>query len=803
MNQTIQIKKAANIAAFFILTILAVGLSGIVAQVLLLRELLVSFYGNELTIGLVLANWVALEALGVFIAGKYIDRVKNKINIFIALEIVFLLFLPVSVYLSRTYKAILGVLPGEAPGLPLIFFASFLIILPLGFCHGALFSVGSRIYPIFCQKNFSEQHKGLAATIGKVYAWENLGTIIGGIVLTYFFIPYLNSFQIVFVICLVNLIICFFLLQILSKTKVEPRGLKAEAPSRAECNIHSSLGLKPWDFREGLKYAVLAGIVLLVYLALSGNLNYIQGISLKKEWGKGAQVLDYRNSIYGNIAVTRESGQDTFFYNGIPIITTPYPDIIFVEEFGHLPLLFHQAPQDILIVSAGAGGLINEILKHPIKKIDYVELDPLIIDMLKKYPSELTKAELSDKRVNLINTDGRFFLRSTANQYDIVLVGLSKPSDLSTNRLFTQEFFSLVKKRLRPDGILALWLPGSLTYLSRELRDLNICILNGLKQVYNYVRIIPGDYNIFLASSSGGITEVSGRLISQKIREQNIKTNVLIPGYLDYRLNKKWVDWFMGAISSGGREVNHDLKPQAAFAMLKFLNRQFSPKTANILEFFQRLDLRMVSVFVFLVSIILFYIFYRARKFELSLAYNIFTTGFFGMLANLILIFAYQVYYGYLYHRIGLLISIFMAGIVAASIFMTGRLQKLKNTLNLFAGLEVMIILFSFIMPFILTRLTNLLHYASLVFSVLFFITGFLIGLEFPLASKMYLGDKRGVGETVGILYSADLIGGWLAGILGGIVFLPVLGLFNTCLVIIMFKLSSLFLLLAAKRWFI
>ena len=58
----------------FIFTILVVGLSGIVAQVMLLRELLVSFYGNELTLGLILANWIISEALGVFIIGKFIGN---------------------------------------------------------------------------------------------------------------------------------------------------------------------------------------------------------------------------------------------------------------------------------------------------------------------------------------------------------------------------------------------------------------------------------------------------------------------------------------------------------------------------------------------------------------------------------------------------------------------------------------------------------------------------------------------------------------------------------------------------------
>ena len=65
----------------FILTILVIGLSGIIAQVLILRELLVSFYGNELILGIILANWVILEASGVYLAGKAIDKIKNKTKI--------------------------------------------------------------------------------------------------------------------------------------------------------------------------------------------------------------------------------------------------------------------------------------------------------------------------------------------------------------------------------------------------------------------------------------------------------------------------------------------------------------------------------------------------------------------------------------------------------------------------------------------------------------------------------------------------------------------------------------------------
>lgn len=742
----------------FILTILIVGFSGLVAQVLLLRELLVSFYGNELTLGIALANWVAIEAFGVFVIGKYIDRVRNKINLFIWLQIIFSLMLPISIYLSRTFKDILRIPFGEAMGLYTIFFVSLFIILPISFSHGALFSTGCKIYSLYI--------KAKAYSIGKVYTWETIGTMIGGISMTYLFIPYLNSFQIVFIVSLVNLAICFFLLKNISKTN----------------------------------YITLGVITLLIYLSLFGGLNHIQRLSIDKQW-KGMRVLDYHNSIYGNVTVTKQLEQYTFFYNGVPIITTPYPDKQFIEDFGHLPLLFQGRAKDILIISGGAGGLINEILKHPIRKIDYVELDPLIIEMLKRYPTKLTQGELADNRVNIINTDARFFLKSHAKRYDIVLIGLSNQSDLSTNRFFTQEFFNLVKNRLNPDGVLAFYLPGSLTYLSQELKDLNVSILNGLKKVYEYVRIIPGDYNIFLASSSEGIMKVDSSLITKRKIEQNIKTNILIPDYLDYRLSKKWVDWFLQQSFGATKKTNQDTRPIAVFEMLKFSNKKFSPKLDFVLEYFKGLDLKTILILILLVTFLFSYVFYRNRKIlQLTIVYSITTTGFFGMLTTFILLFSFQVFYGYLYHMIGMLISIFMAGTALGSILMTARIGKIKNEISQFRKLEILIIVFSLALSLFITSLTGARHYASVIFFALFFLSGLLLGLEFPLATKIYLGEKEDVGRVSGVLYGSDLIGAWSAGIFGGVILLPVLGLFNTCIVIVMLKLSSLFLLLTIKR---
>ncbi len=736
----------------FIFGILIVGASGIVAQVLLLRELLVSFYGNELILGIILANWLIAEALGAFLLGKFVERVKNKFNAFVILEIIFSLFLPLSIYFSRVFKNFLGITFGEALSLGTIFYVSFFIILPVGFCHGGLFSVSSKIY----------------RSIGKVYSLEIIGTIIGGLVLTYIFIPFFSSFQIAFFVSLANLILCIFFLKEISKV---------------------------------LKYVSLLLFVTFGYLSFSGDADYLNRFAIERQW-KAQEVLDYQNSVYGNIVVTKKEKQYTFFYNGIPIITTPYPDIAFVEEFGNLPLLFHRFPRDILIISGGCGGLINEVLKHPVERVDYAELDPMIIRMLRKYPTNLTSRELSDKRVKIINLDGRFFLRTTHNKYDAVLIGISHPADLSTNRLFTEEFFFMVREKLNPGGLLAFWLPGSLTYLSQELRDLNFCILNGLKQVYNYVRVIPGDYNLILASGSDEILKVTPGLITRRINQQKIKVPLLLPSYLDYRLNQYWVDWFKRSTAGAILKSNKDDKPIAVFQMLVFLNKQFYPGLTRIFRALQDLNLRQIFAGIFLLTLFLNLYFYRRRQklAKFSLAYSIATTGFFGMSVNLILIFSFQTFYGYLYYAIGILMSVFMAGCALGSILLTSFKERLKNNLRLFIRLEILIILFSCLLAWLIPHLIEIKHYVTLVFIVLFFLGGFLVGMEFPLASKIYLNKDARIGQTAGVLYFSDLLGGWCAGMLGGVLLLPILGLSNTCMAVVLLKLSSLSFVLAGKK---
>jgi spermidine synthase len=382
----------------------------------------------------------------------------------------------------------------------------------------------------------------------------------------------------------------------------------------------------------------------------------------------------------------------------------------------------------------------------------------------------------------------------------LILIGITTPSDLSTNRLFTREFFVLAKSRLRNGGILTLTLPGSLTYYSQELKDLNASILNSLKGSYNFVRLIPGDYNIFIASDSAQILKVNAALISQRLIVQNINTNILTPPYLQYRLDKMWLDWFNSSISKAVKVSNQDLRPLAVFKMLLFWNKQFSPRFTRVLELAEKINLRAITIVISIFTLVLFYLF-RSRKepSRLCLAYSIATTGFFGMLANLLLTFSFQVFYGYLYRMIGLLVSVFMAGIAAGGIYISRNIGRLNNARRPLIILESIILFFTFLLAVAITNSAEILERLPLIFTLLFFIPGFLMGLEFSLVSRMYLGKRQEAGQVAGLLYAADLLGGWLAGILGGIILLPILGFYNACLIIVLLKASSLILLLVFK----
>ncbi|MCL0076757.1 fused MFS/spermidine synthase [Dehalococcoidia bacterium] len=748
---------------------LATGFSGMAIQLLLLRELLVVFHGNDLAIGIIFANWLACEAFGAFFIGKRIEHARKRIRAFISLSILFALFAPLALYLVRTVRDLLGVAPGVGMGVFPILYSSLLILFLPSLLHGALFVFTCKL----CDQFASPEHGEGASSIGRVYVWETIGHIAGAVVFTFLLIPLFHSFAIVFGMGVLTLIASVAL------TTFQERAVKRKT------------------------LAVLTAVVaVFVYLIASDGDEQLHYHTIARQW-PDKEVIHHQHSPYGNVAVIEREGEYTFLTDGIPVFTTPTPDIVRVEEFVHFPMLAHPRPENMAVLVGGAGGVISEVLKYPtVERVDYTELDPLLIDLVRKYPTALTEAELGSPRVRTLHVDGRRFLEVTPYQYDLIFVGISNPENLQVNRLFTAEFASLAKERLREDGILVVSLPGSLTYLSHELRNLNGVIINTLESVFPYLHIIPGYHNIFLASTTKDVTMIHAALLYERLGEHQLDLRLITRPHLEVRLAPRWLDWFLESMYGATEEINRDFRPKGFFYSLAYWNAMFSPYLSNFFRWLEDLGLSLFAIVIAACTAILLALRWQVTSLKrLVIPYSIATTGFAGMAFDLLLIFAFQVLFGFVFHWIGLLLAAFMGGVGGGGFVMTALLPHIKDDRALFIKLEIAVGLFAVLLPLVILAVAPYLGnpvvfaLAQLLFLLLAFFAGALIGLKFPLASKMYLAHSPNLSRTTGLLYSADLLGGWSGGIIAAVVLLPVLGLVGTSLVVVMIKASSLIML--------
>ncbi|MFH1202111.1 MAG: hypothetical protein V1674_04390 [Candidatus Omnitrophota bacterium] len=780
------------------------GILTIIAQVILIRELLITFLGNELSIGIILANWLFLEALGSSVFGRISQKIKNgtpqtntkhpnipasaeelsssassgyppklvtaesteakrgrclakvdKIFVFILLMVVIAAYLPIAVYLARTIKTILGIGIGEVAGIPIIFISSLTILSILTFCDGALFSLGCSIY--------SSLTKQVTNSITGVYILESLGFFTGGLFFSFLLIRYFGTFQIVLLVAITNLFLALLL-----SIKVSHR----------------------------LQIGIILLLIAFGFLFL--NSSYLQQISLNSQW-KGLNILDYQNSVYGNVMVTKRVNEFTFFYDGIPLLTSPNPDTASLEDLAHFSLLSHPHPRQVLVIGAATGGLINEISKHPVNIIDYAELDPLIIKMIKKFPTNITLEELSNPKVDIHYLDGRLLVKKTKTNYDVIILNLPAPSNLQLNRFYTLEFFKEAKNALKNDGILVLRLPGSLSYLSQDLRQLNNCEYRMLKRVFKNTRVIPGDTNLYLASGDG-LGDFGADTILKRFQQRNIKTRNISEFYIRDRLSSRWLDWFSSQIDQAKEtKINSDLHTSALFYEISFLNAQFSPKLNSFFNRLQKTKFKFVTVVLILINLAVV-LFKRFLRFK-SLAFNfaIFSTGFMGMGINLILILAFQSFYGYLYYQIAFLISFFMIGLALGSLFISARTKNSKNDRKSIIKVELVIITFCIIVGLILFALNRSLNVEKLkyIFLILCALAGAMVGGEFLLVNKLRLVEDKSLSKVAGSVYAWDLLGSWLGALSISVVFIPLFGIIQTIALIALLKITSLNLITA------
>jgi len=700
-----QLRSGHNRTLIFF-AVSALGISSIITQLTLMRELLSVFSGNEMVLGIILSNWLLLTGLGSYL-GKTARRLKSPLSLLVGAQILVSILPIADVFLVRTLRNTVFI-RGAMVGVTGTVLSCFVLLLPYCIIAGYLLTLACCVLA----------SKESPLSIGQVYFMDNIGDIMGGLLFTFVLIYLFDHFGILYFPAFLNL--CF--------------AVAVAFLLRKKALLVTAAG-------------VTAGLLAVI---LSFDLN---DLSTKIEYA-GRKVVYRGNSPYGNLVVTESAGQYDFIENGVPLFSTQ--NIEEVEETVHYAMAQRPHAEKVLLISGGVSGTAKEILKYAVEEVDYVELDPLITEVGRKYVPE----NLNDGRIKVINADGRLFVKRTHKRYGVVIADLPDPSTSQINRFYTYQFFTEAKKALTGEGVLSFSLGRYENYLSKELARLIAAAHRTLTRVFNNVLVIPGGRVFFLASDGPLFSDIAAR-----IEDAGIKTQWVNRDYLDGTLTPDRLADMDRAISEKAA-VNKDFSPALYYYHLLYWIGHFKVRF-GILE-----GVLLLAFAAYLLRI-------RAVPFA------IFTTGFAASALEVVILVGFQILHGYVYNQLGLIVTMFMLGLAIGSFLMNRMLPTL--TRRDLVKLEFAIAAYAVFLPFALMALggaggemaSSISAYVA--FPLLTLILAALVGMEFPLAGK---ADFKGVASTAARLYTADFVGACLGAMLVSTILIPVVGIVTVCLLI-------------------
>ncbi|UCC71208.1 MAG: polyamine aminopropyltransferase [Gemmatimonadota bacterium] len=168
------------------------------------------------------------------------------------------------------------------------------------------------------------------------------------------------------------------------------------------------------------------------------------------------------------------------------IQATERDTFIYHEVLVHPPLLMQQSPASVLVVGGGDGGVLVELLKHrSVEKVIIVEIDEMVIDASRRHLQNVCGTAFDDPRIELRIADGRKFIETSPETFDLIVLDLTDPIGPSKS-FYTREAYEYLLRRLGPTGVVATHAGGWFDY-----PKVTSTIVTTLGSVFNHVAVFP------------------------------------------------------------------------------------------------------------------------------------------------------------------------------------------------------------------------------------------------------------------------------------------------------------------------
>lgn len=270
--------------------------------------------------------------------------------------------------------------------------------------------------------------------VGKIYAANTVGAIIGAVATTLLLIPWLGTRQTERL--LAGLSATAGLLMLLSsKSSRAPRFALLLATAALCALLAWTVPSVPWELIAFGRY--------LPSRTDLGTLLYL---------GEGMNC---------SVAVSQSSdGQRIFHVSGKAEASTGPRDMRLQRMLGHLPALLHPRPRSVLVVGCGAGVTAGSFTQYPeVETIALCEIEPLIPKVVARYFAAENYNVVQDQRVRNIFDDARHYLLTTRDKFDVITSDPIHPWVKGAATLYTKEYFESCRRHLNPGGLVSQWVP--------------------------------------------------------------------------------------------------------------------------------------------------------------------------------------------------------------------------------------------------------------------------------------------------------------------------------------------------------
>lgn len=443
------------------------ALSGFIAlsyEVIWSRVLALIIGSSVYAFSIMLTTFLIGLAVGASVASRLVDRIRHPVFLFALIEIGVGVTSFIGAYLFNDLPYVfvqIYRLAGSSSFGVLLFarflIASLVMILPT-LLLGALFPLVVKIV------SSGESARASGRTVGDAYAANTLGAIAGSFASGFILIPFLGLLGSLRLCSALNFVIAVMLFIVSHRSTLKPNDKRkarrlVARPQRLRlsallgitasvlCMCVIALFEPPWDSE------VMSSAVYRYAPQLSGKSKQELFDYLKR--GQGETIF-YKEGITATVAVQQQGGGRVLKVNGKPEASTAgdMPTQILI---GALPLLVRQQTDNVLLIGLGSGVTLGSVEQFPVRQVTCVELEPAVVEATHHF-EDVNNRPLEDPRLRMVSNDGRNFIYTTDEKFDVIVSEPSNPWLTGVANLFTLEYFKRGAAALKDDGLFGQWL---------------------------------------------------------------------------------------------------------------------------------------------------------------------------------------------------------------------------------------------------------------------------------------------------------------------------------------------------------